>query len=105
MNFYLINKWDPPDQSGHESNDNEDVLHILQTRGLEPHHHMYFDVIPRTQKSFKYFYQILIVIVNTIHSFAHRYMVLSIATTNNSIWYFTQSSGAVEYTNFISAWG
>ena len=42
-----------PGQSGPENNDNEELFHILQTPGLQPHHQMQLYVIPKERKENK----------------------------------------------------
>ena len=45
--------------------------YILQTRRLEPHFQMHFNVIPRALYGFKYCYLTLIILSNINHLFTH----------------------------------
>ena len=73
-----------PGQSESESDSNEIVIYIPKTPRLEPVNQIEFSVIPRIQDSFKYCYQMLIILFNIIHSFAQWLQVL-LSDTNNSI--------------------
>ena len=62
------------------------LVHLLidgsvegQTLGLEPQYQKQFSVISRTLNGFKYSYLSLIILFNIIHSFAHSWMMPSIA--------------------------
>ena len=79
-------------QNGSKSNSNEGVLHMTQIAGLEPHHRMKFNIIPKTlnsfkfQHSFKYWYVIWIIQFKINHLFSQLNGFKYTKWLNSSIW-------------------